>query len=378
MQSKTLWLSFAMITLAGACDLDSIVVGDTAPQTSTGDEPQGSTGGEEPQGSTGGEEPQDPLPATPTTLLVGEGGPLAVDDTWLFVGSEKGPLRLPKLGGEAVPVVPEADLIEPGVDLIALDDTHVYWSVYNGISQDGYPVFRAPKEGGAPTLIYKEVGPNVAFPVALAVDDGFVYLSHPDIFNANVPPEELVGVIRRVPKEGGASQDLAPVYSRTVAVDADHVYWPRRLANGGSELIRAAKDGSSPQVLVTEAGVIDMITARGGSLFWTVSDAGLVLARAAIDGGAPITLAASETYPGEPAVASDAIYWLIPGGAVDGKVIRVTFGGELSELVTAPTAANSQGFGGPWDSRITVDEEAVYWAYDGAFGGAPRLFSLPR
>ncbi len=86
----------------------------------------------------------------------------------------------------------------------------------------------------------------------------------------------------------------------------------------------------------------------------------------------------SETYFGVPAAAPDAAYFLRPGGASTGKVLRASLLGSVTELATAPAAANSPFFYGTYGNRIAVDETAVYWSYDGGAGGAARVFRLAR
>lgn len=366
MQCKNLWLSFALIVPSAACDLDALIVGDDpesqeSPQKGSPEEPL----------------PAEPTPSEPTVIVVGEGGPLAVDESWLFIASERGPLRVPKAGGEVVPVVPEGALIQPGVELLALDETHVYWSVNNGFDA-GYPLFRAPKAGGAPTVLTEQIGPDWWVPAALVVDDAFVYLSQPNIYDGLSPADQLVGTVRRIPKEGGPAQDLASVYTYALAVDESFVYWTRRRVDGTCELVRAEKDGSAPQVLVTEPGVIDRLSARSGGVFWTLVDAGVHVARASIDGGAPITVATSADTFGTPAIAADAIYWLREGGAQTGGVLRATFDGVVTELAVAPASRTRPLFSGIWGARLTVDDDAVYWSYEGDQGGAPRVYRLAR
>jgi hypothetical protein len=47
-------------------------------------------------------------------------------------------------------------------------------------------------------------------------------------------------------------------------------------------------------------------------------------------------------------------------------------------LVMAPASNNQALFAGAFGARIAIDESAVYWSYEGAQGGAPRVYRLAR
>ncbi|MCU0685021.1 MAG: hypothetical protein MUF34_22705 [Polyangiaceae bacterium] len=323
-----------------------------------------------------------PVPTQPALVATGLAGTLAVDDTTLFIGTTGNvPYRVAKAGGTPERLADGSAQPAGSVQLLSLDATHAYWSVYTGITNNqgltGYTILRAAKAGGPVSAVTSVKGPNFAVPAAIAVDDEWVYLTQPDIYNGNVPPELLVGAVRRVPKAGGPAQDLSANFSYVVAVDTAHVFWARPTV-GGAQLIQADKDGANAQVFAQELGTIGSIASRGDRLYWTVSDAGSYLLRSAAPGQAPVTIATSNTYFGVPAGAPDAAYFLRPGGASTGKVLRASLQGQVTELATAPAASTSPVFYGTYGNRIAVDDTAVYWSYEGDVGGASRVFRLAR
>ena len=333
--------------------------------------------------STGGVDngcPAGDAPSPQAELIVtGQAGALAADDAWVFfVGSEPVPYRVPVCGGTPAPVVP-ADGIGDGSGsvLVVLDPTHVYWTAYQSTSST-YELWRAPKGGGTPELLTDEVGPNNASPAAIAVDDAFVYLTLPDIYNANDGVENLNGVIRRVPKAGGPAEDLAQQFSYTLAVDGSSVYWSRQNPDGTASVIRANKDGSGAAPLVTEIGPVDGFATAGDRLFWTYSDAGVFYLRTSENGGPPLTLASTDTYVGTPAATANAIYWLRPGDTSSGAVLRLATDGTLTQLTQSPASANAPFFYGSYGPRVAVNGTGVFWSYEGDAGGAPRIYRIAR
>jgi hypothetical protein len=353
-----------------------------AGRPSDGPDTPGGAAGAGSAGGAAGSPAEPPVPTQPALVATGISGTLAVDDATLFIGTtDNVPYRVAKTGGTPEPLADGSAQPAGSVQLLSLDATHAYWSVYTGItdaqSLTGYVILRASKAGGRASAVTSVKGPNFAVPAAIAVDDEWVYLTQPDIYNGNAPPEALVGVVRRVPKAGGPAQDLSADFSYVVAADAAHVFWARPTV-GGTQLIRADKDGANAQVFVQELGGIGAIASSGDRLYWTVSDAGSFALRSAAPGQAAVTIATSDSYFGVPAGAPDAAYFLRPGGASTGKVLRASLQGEVTELATAPAASTSPVFYGTYGNRIAVDDAAVYWSYEGSFGGASRVFRLAR
>ena len=388
---RYLCLSISVALPAIACDLPEKIVGETADPVEQPPEdeeppqeepPQDEPPQDEPpQDEPPQEEPPNVDPPTSDPTIVGAiAGTFAVDDTWLFIGTGNMPYRVVKSGGEPVPVVSEESVEGTGhLELIALDDTHVYWVASGGPSW-GFKLLRAPKAGGEPTLVTDEQGPNLSVPSAFAVDDEYVYVTLPDLY-AHGPDQQDAGVVRRVPKAGGPALEIAQVYASSIAVSDTSVYWPRPTKDGGGELVRADKDGANAEVIFVDLGPIFDVQVAGDRVFWHSYDAGQSRAHTALEGQAPTTLFAESSadfYTGTPAVTAEALYWLRPGGADVGGVRSVDLQGTVADLVTAAASTPYSGFGGPYGARIAADETAIYWAYEGAEGGTPRIYRVAR
>jgi hypothetical protein len=321
--------------------------------------------------------PADDAPSSkPEIVVAGMAGVLAADDAWLFIGNASAPVpyRVPTCGGAPEPVAPIESLPDAArVQLLTIDATHVYWVT-------GLEIYRAPKTGGAPELITNKPGPNNSTPTAIAVDDAFVYLSHPDVLNSNNTADKLSGVVRRVPKAGGATEDLSQTFSYPLAVDGSYVYWVKKNLNGSSSVMRANKDGSGAKPFVTEFGSVDGLVTAGNRLYWVVYDAGEASLRTSENGGAPLTLTTLDSYyvVGTPAAAQDAAYWLRPGDANSGAVLRVQLDSTVTELANAPASSNTSGYYGAYGSRIAANATGVYWSYEVMSGGASRVYRIAR
>jgi hypothetical protein len=304
----------------------------------------------------------------------GFGGPLVVDDTWLFIGVPNGvPVRVNKGGGTPVPVATGPDATEAVLQL-ALDSTHLYWFSFANL---GYRVWRAPKGGGAAQLLTSGSIPSFAYPAALEVDDSHVYISLPDRGNVN-DLQNRTGEIRRIPKEGGPSTKLFDVYASLMVQDGGDLYWNVDRPDGGGELWKGAKDGSSAAVFRNELGRIEALGARGGRLYWSFLDAGWYFTRSVAPGASEVSLAPTENRPGPFAIGEAGAYWLAGGDNLSGRVWLQGLDGSLKPIATAPATSNQQLFAGAFGSRIAIDEGSVYWAYEGAQGGAPRVYRLAR
>lgn len=341
-------------------------------------------GGSGGTGSTSSTGSGSSIPSEPEVIATGRAGTLAVDNTYLYIGdTEPVPFRVAKSGGIPTPVVP-VDTFDPAgsVTLIALDATNIYWVTYIG-GQPLFQVWRAPKDGSAAaTLLSTTVGPNNAQPFAIAVDDTYVYLTLPDIYNSNNPPDQLEGAIHRVPKSGGNTEVIASVFNRSIAVDDSHLYWPFTSSDNSGAIERSDKDGTNITTLAKEIGpIISIVTGQGG-VFWTYQDSfSEYRLRASLNGASPVTLATSQTPFGPPVVGSDGVFWLVPGvEGVTGAVFKAAFDGTVTKVVDAVNSAPSPIFYGAYGPRLAVDDEAVYFSYEPQTPaeGAPRVYRAAR
>ena len=140
---------------------------------------------------------------------------LAVDDSFLY-WTEDDPLgeeairRIPQAGGSVQTILSGANVDAPGA--IVVDDTYVYWT-----ERSNSRVARVAKGGGTPSTLVAAQGSYVGG--AIAVDDTHVYWT--DTTGSSD------GRVRRVPKAGGAIDDLALglLGPGAVNLSASHVYW---------------------------------------------------------------------------------------------------------------------------------------------------------
>ncbi len=135
---------------------------------------------------------------------------------------------------------------------IALDDTFVYFTTGKGTGaaapagKNG-KVWRTPKKGGAATMLASGLPDE---PGGLAVDATHVYVSAVTWTNAET---ERAGVVARVPKGGGDLEVLAKDQPavRDTWISADHVYVRSGRPGRPGAVLRIAKSGGAPESFVT-------------------------------------------------------------------------------------------------------------------------------
>jgi hypothetical protein len=192
-----------------------------------------------------------------------------------------------------------------GADMIAVDDTNVYWTnIVEGA------VLTSPKTDAThPTPLVSGRGG----PYAIAVDASNVYWT-----------DFTAGEILECPKEGCAgnptvlaSGQNSPV---SIAVDATSVYWTNG-ENIGAANADAGRDGAvmrcaiggcngTPTVLVSTLWDPTGIAVDSTNVYWTDFFGGQV-AKCAIGGcnDTPTTLASGQSCPYAIVVDSTAVYW---------------------------------------------------------------------
>jgi beta-lactamase regulating signal transducer with metallopeptidase domain len=282
---------------------------------------------------------------------------------------------------------------------IATDETHVYWTNFEGGS-----LMRAPLGGGSPTtLIAGQHGPQ-----SLVVGSGQIYWTnfedgtvmrmplseaepallasgqdHPSgvaIDSTNLYWVTNDGSVRSVPLAGGEPTTLStgiesfPAAARSIAVDASYVYWTEGgdLSVSNGRIMRAPLAGGPALVLARDQDSPCRLAVDSESVFWTNLG---TLANRLIDGtvmkvpregGTPIVLASGQLQPLGIALDGGNLYWTrAPIEEVSqGIVMRMSLSGGK------PTVAAWQQHR---PSSIVASAGGVYWTNGG--DGSVRTLS---
>ncbi len=249
---------------------------------------------------------------------------------------------------------------------LAVDDAFVYWT-----DASGY-VFRALKSGGDEVALTPGVG---APGVAIAIDSARVFWAAPQAEK-----------IAEVAKHGGDTTIVAShVKPKDLASDGASLFFPEpfRLmkvpADGGAAsmvmgcatqpmvvdagnvylplitgttLRRVRKEGWSAVELAAFDAKIVSLAQYGGMMFVATADGAVYRVPAGAAGSdAPVKISDGQ-HVGRIAVDGSGIYATTKGGDVDGQVLRIPFdGGEPTVL-----AANRHAPG-----PIALDAEWIYW-----------------
>ena len=120
------------------------------------------------------------------------------------------------------------------------DSAFLFWINRQWIPGQGqFTIFRLSKAGGQPVELASYTHVNGS----LALDDTYVYW------------RDYSGAVMRLPKTGEGTPQPAPVPA--LVFDGPDAYW----LNASGDLVRSAKDGSSPVTLVTRAD-LDALAGR--------------------------------------------------------------------------------------------------------------------
>lgn len=176
------------------------------------------------------------------------------------------------------------------VDTLAIDDTGVYWAAET--TNQARKLVRC-KDCSVPTVLAP--AENELRPGAIALDATTVYFGSGDM-------------IRRVEKTGADLKTLAVSQSaRTMAVDADHIYWINDLGAGGAkDVVRLPKAGGTPSVLATGLQGSGFLVLAGEQLY--VGDRS-VLFRIEKDGSARLDLATAPDALGPVATDGTCVWF---------------------------------------------------------------------
>lgn len=270
---------------------------------------------------------------------------LAIDSTHLYWGDDLDDfshllMRRPLNGGDLELVYHAPGRIED----LAIDDASVYLA--SGTSE----VVRIAKSDATATVVAWEQGAVVS----VEQDASQVYYS-----------DMTMGRIRRAPKGGDGFQTLAEGLHEpgNLALDATHVYWIDEAHNTGAPMIRRVpKAGGAVEDLVggQEVALInwarstqDGLAISGDELFWVDEDQGAVY-RAPKNGGAPEKVSEGLKRPTALALRDGFVYVAVNGLDYEGRgILRIPEqGGNATWIVSDPAYV-------PWE--VELGDLYVYW-----------------
>lgn len=149
---------------------------------------------------------------------------------------------------------------------LELDDEAVYWSAQGSFREASGSVNRAPKGGGAPTVIASEQ----ALTLGIAVDATSIYWA-----NLGFTPGS--GAVMRAPKLGGPATTLAEGQSTPfpIVIDGEWLYWanqgdPPDYAEGAIMRFATAVPGAAPEPLLVVTGRPNSLCVGEDTIYFTV------------------------------------------------------------------------------------------------------------
>jgi hypothetical protein len=311
---------------------------------STTTPPASDAGGVEPVADAGETADGGTGPSAVVTLAIGLQDPtgIAVDATNVYVATFNSIVSLPLSGGAAAILV---STTEPSS--LALDANNIYWTGPDGVSS-------CPLAGGTATLL----ATTSMGATELAVDATNVYFT---VWNATA------GTVTAVPIAGGPATTLASNQPNPwgIGVRAGTVFW----SNEGSDSLQVpgailsvpAAGGAITTVAAGEAADAGARASDPGpialdatSVYWTESLRHLVR-KAGLAGGAPVTLATTDSLPSAIVVDATYVYWVEDDMATTVWLRRVPLGGgAVTTLFTAPEQLYDGHF-------LAQDATHLYW-----------------
>jgi len=199
---------------------------------------------------------------------------------------------------------------------LAADDTHVYWTSFDGT------LLRCPADGCATRPELVALTEEVAFgPVPLTLDDERVFWTTRREGQAS-------GAIMTAPKDGSATATVLvdKVHSpMSIAVDRTNVYWTEARSIGAVKACLLTGCNGEPQVIASQQQYPGRLKVRDGAAYWFVPEDGsprflddytsdpilgsLLTCPVTGCGSGPTILASNQLGPRAIAVDATHVYW---------------------------------------------------------------------
>ena len=276
---------------------------------------------------------------------------LALDDASVYIATYDSILRADKLTNDVAPLF--SGTAGGGVRDVVTDETRVYWAAKSS-SVQSCPT--ADCDGGGVTL-----GPAGTFPLAVAVQADLVVWS-----------ASATAIVSAANKSDGSNpHPLSSESMRAAALVAtsSDVYVADTMS---PRILRVPLDGSTLKTLATTSGLPSGIALAGDALYFGVQGGALgVVPR---NGGGAVLFGAPTKSAAGLATDGTFLYWA-DHGTLDGTGARRADGCiyrcPLATCTTAPPTVVVCGQVGP--RAVAVDERAVYWTSLGP--GKPSDFA---
>ena len=224
---------------------------------------------------------------------------------------------------------------------VAVDATHVYWTVIGGGPQGVATagVYRARKDdlGEVTRLAKSDKLPANIVPYAIAVDETHVYYTTaPDLDDQSpdVPCTDKLGTIRRVAKAGGLQASTVVATGQAcplgLALSDDAIYWVNLGAGRAlsGSLWTKPKTGGAPTQLAGALGRPTSLSFSAGRLTWNAPGNQRIETCTAPACADLATLASGQLNPSGVTADSSGIYWMVLGTAAqnftDGALRRTS------------------------------------------------------
>jgi len=194
---------------------------------------------------------------------------------------------------------------------IAVSSSSVVISVFEGGKTSSRTLLKVSMNGQAPVRL---ASAQMGIP-SIAVDVEHAYwLSY------------LEGTLSSVRLAGGAVAELAAGLIRPlcIGVQGSDIYFTTRRA-GHRALLKVAKQGGEPVVLVDEMGGVQSLRVTAGAAFWTADDS---VVKVGLGGGAPLALVKGRDHPTALDVSDGFAYY-----AVAGALERVPVSGGAAQVL---------------------------------------------